>query len=265
LPNARSRRAPSLMCATPMDEDDAPPSLDGKDWREVRAVLQAGGVQALAEERAKADRDGFHAFPLSLPEQGCCLASHPAFYRRNRTYLTQSVVFVTRHDETGSIGLVLNRPLAGTAAKLESTGLFGRSTTFRNSALANAPVYLGGSDALIDDAPVAVIHAAGAGLNRTIEPLAGVFTSSIDVVMPLIHSGELKAEQVRLFSGCIRWRPGQLRSEVESGEWFAASASSAFPLSPCIGLTTPLWRELMQVLSPVHAKIAQKVYGEESE
>lgn len=273
---ARPTLSPAKMCAAspansgeddaPADkgEDDAPPSLAGKDWREARAILQAGGLEALEEARAAADREGFHAFPLSLPEPGCCLASHPAYYRRNKMYLTQSVIFVTRHDETGSVGLVLNRPLAGTCAALESTGLFGRSTDLKSSPLAESPVYLGGPDALVDDAPVAVIHGSGKGLEGTIEPLSGVYTSSVGVVLPLIESGELKAEDVRLFSGCVRWPPGQLSSEVESGEWFAASASSAFPLSHCIGLPTPLWRELMNAMSPLHEKIAQQVYGEEN-
>lgn len=266
LPYAPPSLAPARMSASPQGDvggDDAPPSLDGKDWREARAVLHAGGIEALEELRAKAARDGFHAFPLSLPETGCCLASHPAFYRRGKMYMTQSVVFLASHDETGTIGYILNRPLAGTCAQLASTGLFGRSTDLTSSVLASAPVYLGGPDAIGDHAPVAVIHSGSKSVDGSIEPLSGVFMSSIDVVKPLVESGELPLDDVRLFSGCVRWRPGELLAEVEAGEWFAASASSAFPLSHCIGLPTPLWRELMSSMSEVHKKIAQNVYGED--
>jgi putative transcriptional regulator len=245
--------------------DDAPPSLEGRDWREVRAVLQAGGRDALVAARAGADRAGFYAFPLALPEVGCCLASHPAYYRRNKMYLTQSVVFVTSHDDkAGSAGLVLNRPLSGTAAALQAAGVFGRSCDLASTPLATAPVYLGGSDALGDHAPVAVIHPGGADVEGALEPLTGVYTSSVDRVLPLIECGAVKPGDVRLFSGCIRWAPGELRAEVEAGEWFAASASAAFPLSPCIGLPTPLWRELMVCMSPVHEQIARQVFGDDA-
>lgn len=237
--------------------DDAPPSLEDRDWREVRASLQAGGARALALSRAAASRKEFHAFPLALPEVGCCLASHPAYYRRQKQFLTQAVVFLTAHSSAGSSGLVLNRPLAATAGDLLSAGVFGRSCVLADE-LHASPVYLGGSEGFDDGRPVMAVH--GIDVKGAAEPLPGVFVSGVEELAPMLASGRLQAEEVRLFSGCTKWEPGELERETDANEWFIASASAAFPLKQCIGLPTPLWRELMCAMGPVHEQIARHVF-----
>lgn len=244
-------------------DDGAAPSLEGQDWREVRAMLQAGGMSALEERRQILNRPGFHAFPLSFPEVGCFLASHPAFYRRNHMYLTQSVVFVTQHDEAGSTGLVVNRPLSGDVRSIEEAGVLGRALDLSSTPLASSPVYLGGPDSLGADAPLAVIHDSGDGVEGAREPLTGVLVSPLDNIIESVVSGALDPAKVRLMSGCLKWGPGKLIEAVENGEWFAASASKEFALSHCVGLPTPLWKELMLVMSPLHEQIARQVYKDD--
>jgi putative AlgH/UPF0301 family transcriptional regulator len=260
------RGSASLPPQQPSGADDelgAPPSLAGRDWREFRATLFAGGTRELANVRNAARRPGFWAHPLALPECGSILASHPALYRHNQPYLTQAVVFLTQHDPRGSRGLILNRPLAGTVAELERGGLLGRSSSLAETALAGQPVYLGGPNPLGFDTPIAVIHGHCSGIDpESHEPLQGVYMGSSRDVMGLVEKGHLKPEEVRLFYGCVAWEPGALLAEVEDGEWFPASASRSFALEQCIGLQTPLWRELMECMGSVYENIARKAYGD---
>lgn len=244
---------------------EAPPSLDGQDWREVRAMLQAGGLSALQERRESVQRAGFHAFPLSFPEVGCFLAAHPGFYRRNQPYLTQAVVFLVQHGEEGSMGFVLNRPLGGEVRSIEEAGMLGRALDLSSTPLSSSPVYLGGPDSLGADSPLAVLHGLSDELEGTREPLTGVFVSPLGKVVEAVVSGELSPAKVRLMAGCMKWGPGKLLESVESGEWFAASASKDFALSHCIGLPTPLWKELMLAMSPLHEQIAKQVYRDDDD
>jgi putative AlgH/UPF0301 family transcriptional regulator len=255
------------MCApqSPSPADDVPPSLDGRDWREVRATLIAGGQEKLNESRAAASRAGFFAHPLAVPEEGALLASHPAFYRRGASYMTQSVIFLIKHGGTeDSIGLILNRPLAGSVAENEKEGLFGRSSNLADTPLCNQPVYLGGPHSLGSDAPVAVLHAHGADLPKSREPLSGVFTGDLNGIVQKVKDGLVSADEVRLFHGCVSWPPGALRAEVESGEWFASAGSASFATTQCIGLPTPLWYTLMTASSDITAGIARNIFGEKS-
>lgn len=264
------RGSPARMCQTGGNsssanpgnlDDEVPLNTGDRDWREVRATLQAGGVDKLRQKRASGRRQGFYGHPLSLPERGAFLASHPAYYRRNKPYMTQAVVFLTRHNEHGSRGLILNRPLAGTLRDVESTGILGRSSHFRDTILADQPVYRGGPYPHSDGSALAAIYPRVAPVSSATEPIRNVFTGPLDdSVLELLLTGVLKPCQVRLFFGCMKWPPHMLNAEVETNEWFVASASAAFALDQCVALETPLWKEMMDCLSSVHRQIARRVY-----
>lgn len=193
---------------------------------------------------------------LSLPETGCFIASHPAYYRRRLPYLTQSVVFLTQYEPSvGATGLVLNRPLKGTAKELEDSGLFGRSLNISDTEFSDQPVYIGGPD-IFDRGVLSVIH-SDYKFGGT-QPLDGVYLCDVNQYLSLNGSSEVS--EARLFSGCIRWKPGQLESEVDDGSWYCISASEKFVLKHCIGLPVPLWREIMVCQGGLYEQIANRLY-----
>lgn len=191
-----------------------------------------------------------------MPETGCFLASHPAYYRRQALYLTQSVVFLTSYNRAaGAAGLVLNRPLAGTAEELEEAGVFGRSLDISSTPFSKQPVYIGGPHSL-DKGVLSVVHAdANVGGSQ---PLPGVFVC--DLAHFLDNAGDADVSKARLFFGCLRWRSGELDGEVDEGSWFCAAASELFATKHCIQLPKPLWVEIMQCQGEPFAMIANNVY-----
>ncbi|KAI0566811.1 hypothetical protein FGB62_6g326 [Gracilaria domingensis] len=242
------------------DEQTNEPS---QDWREFRAALIAGSQAALEDTKNKAYRKGHWAHALALPETGCFLASHPAYYRRTAPYLTQAVVFLVSYSrENGAAGLVLNRPLKGTAAELEAVGMFGRSTALSTTALANEPVYAGGPD-VGESGIITALHGDVALLNGLSiqQPLYGVYITDALQLVKRVPQTEMSS--VRLFAGCIRWKPGELEREVDEGSWFCVSASKLFALEHCLQLPKPLWIEIMECQGHPFAAIANRVLEQE--
>ena len=156
----------------------------------------------------------------------------------------------------------MNRPFRGTAAELESSGLFGRSTDFGRSAFADQPVYIGGPDS-IESGVLSVLHGDDAlyDKKKMSEPLEGVYVGRVTDV----PDGVGDVSKMRLFAGCLKWSAGVLEKEVEEGSWYCISASNLFALEHCIQLPKPLWVEIMQGQGDPFAKIAGLVYKEDSD
>lgn len=202
---------------------------------------------------------------MSLPENGCFLASHPAYYRRSAPYLTQAVVFITSYSRRdGAIGLVLNRPFQGTVAEIEKEGTFGRSSELRKTKLSDEPVYAGGPD-LVQSGVMTVLHgsAAGVDIESMTQPLDGVYVGGLEGWVKGVEEGAVEARKGRLFAGCIRWKQGELEKEVDEGSWYCIAASPLFALKHCLQLPKPLWVEIMQSQGHPFTSIANRVYREQ--
>lgn len=166
-------------------------------------------------------------------------------------------MFLHHYDSsTGSSGLVLNRPLEGTAKELEASGLFGRSLNISDTDFADQPVYNGGPNTL-EKGVLSVVH-SDYRVGGT-QPLDGVFVC--DVAQYLSLNSLKDCSDARLFSGCLRWPPGALESEVSDGSWYCIAASELFVLEHCIGLPKPLWVEIMQCQGGLFERIANRVYN----
>lgn len=152
--------------------------------------------------------------------------------------------------------------MRGTAAQLEAAGLFGRSTKLSETPLHAHPVYTGGPDT--GEHVLTALHGDVrlAQPSSSRQPLDGVF---LDDAMHLVGRDNVDMAQVRIFSGCIRWRKGELEREVDEGSWYCISASNLFALKHCIQLPKPLWVEIMQSQGQPFAQIASRVYNEDSE
>lgn len=165
-------------------------------------------------------------------------------------------MLVTHYDrDTGATGLVLNRPLAGTAEEIEATGIFGRSLNVTSTPFAEQPVYIGGPN-LLQKGILSVLH-SDKQIAGQHQPLEGVFVCDLAYFLSFSHKTDFS--NARLFSGCIRWPPGALENEVDEGSWYCVSASELFALKHCIQLPKPLWVELMQSQGGVFERIANRV------
>lgn len=158
----------------------------------------------------------------------------------------------------------MNRPLRGTAAELDAIGMFGRSARLQEAALADQPIYVGGPDTLKSGILAALHGNADIVEGMSVrQPLEGVYLEDATEMLRRVPQTDFSS--VRLFAGCIRWRKGELESEVDDGSWFCVSASNLYALEHCIQLAKPLWVEIMQSQGQPFAKIAEKMLENESE
>jgi putative transcriptional regulator len=127
-----------------------------------------------------------------------------------------SVIYMVQHDDSGAMGLVVNRPVATVPlarllaeAGVDTTGVTG---TIR--------VHLGGP---VDLTRGAVLHTAEYSAKETLHVTSTVSVTWEPEVLRAIASGT--GPRRSLFAvGYAGWGPGQLEAEITAGAWVAVPA-----------------------------------------
>ena len=152
---------------------------------------------------------------FNLPEQklgaktGRLLVSEPFM---QDPYFKRSVVLLTEHSESGSFGLILNKPIP----------------MYLNEAIENAPSFdsklaLGGP---VQKETLHYLHLLGDKIPNSTEVMDGIYWGGdFEAIKELIQEGELQPGNIRLFVGYSGWAEGQLKSEMDSKSWIIARAS----------------------------------------
>ena len=129
-----------------------------------------------------------------------------------------TVIYMVRHDRTGAMGLVVNRPLGdvGAADLLEKLG---RKT---DGVSKRIRVHYGGP---VESGRGFVLHAveAPAGSGRAPD---GIALSTDPAVLEEIARGAGPRRSVFAL-GYAGWAPGQLEGEIERGSWISVAADEA--------------------------------------
>ena len=157
-------------------------------------------------------------------------------------FFAESVVVLVDHGENGSLGLIVNRPLALSVAEL--------LPEFPGSASHKEPAYFGG--------PVApgqlLLLIRGAQPPPGAAPvLEGVSVSgSRDTLRALLEHPPAGGE-LRAYVGYAGWAPGQLAGEIAHGDWLVApgDAASVFEHEPA-----ELWKELLRKHQAIEVKLS---------
>ncbi|MDB4655405.1 YqgE/AlgH family protein [Flavobacteriales bacterium] len=126
-------------------------------------------------------------------------------------YFKRSVILLTEHNENGSFGLIINKPIP----------------MYLNEAIENAPVFdsqlsLGGP---VQKETLHYLHRLGNIVPNSTEVMDGVFWGGdFDTIKELIEAGKIQPGDIRLFVGYAGWAEGQLDSEMKSKSWIVAKA-----------------------------------------
>lgn len=129
----------------------------------------------------------------------------------------KTVVLLIEHNDTGAMGLVINRPSDVTIAQALAKHI--------ELPLDDSPVYYGGP---VEPGGLIVLHdRADFAENEAVLP--GVYVpTSADVFEQVIRSAisEPNKTTFRVYNGCSGWAPGQLEGELERGDWYLLPANS---------------------------------------
>jgi len=140
----------------------------------------------------------------------------------------QTVILLLHHDETGSLGLVVNRPID--TATIESLQLHEDLKAYRDSFYWGGPVSQSTLRALLrTDTPPEDAE----------QIIDAVYLVDID---DALLATESNAAKLRFFAGYAGWSSGQLEYELALNSWHIVPATEALVFAEDTG---DIWRKLL--------------------
>lgn len=153
----------------------------------------------------------------------------------------RAAVLLCEHNEEGSLGFVLNKPL-----EMRVDELVADFPEF------NSIVHYGGP---VQTDTIHFIHSVGDLLENSTAILPGVYWGgSFDELKFLIRSELIKPNQIRFYIGYSGWSEGQLAEEMLRGSWVLANGDPnyIFKSSP-----KRLWKQIMHHKGDRYTVIAE--------
>lgn len=147
---------------------------------------------------------------------------------------TRTVILVVRHDASGALGLVVNRPVAAVPLAQVLGGLGLEHERISGS----IRVHYGGP---VEPGRVFVLHTADYRTDETRVIADGIALTAPSLVLPAIGAGA-GPRRALLALGYSGWAGGQLEAELRAGAWIAAPADAALVFDEDYDAT---WRRLM--------------------
>ncbi len=153
----------------------------------------------------------------------------------------RSVILIVEHDEEGSVGFMLNKPIGQHINDL-----------IQDFPEFDAPVYYGGP---VSNDSLHYIHDRGDILDGSIEISKGVYWSGdYDQLKFLINAGMIKPHNIRFFVGYSGWSSGQLMDEMQYGSWIPIDMDPNYTFQ--LG-HEKLWTTILEHKGKVYSVIAQ--------
>jgi len=141
------------------------------------------------------------------PTKGKILISEPFLVDY---YFKRSVVLLAEHNEEGSFGLIINKPV-----DLHLSDIVKDFPSF------DTPVYLGGP---VKTDSLYFIHTLGNEIDDSLEISEGLYWGGdIEIVKELITIGKMDPKEIKFFVGYSGWVSKQLEGELARNSWLVAN------------------------------------------
>ena len=141
-------------------------------------------------------------------------------------YFSNALVYICEHNESGALGIIVNRPIdMNLASLLEKIDI-----KLDAGQMAETPVYFGGPVQLDRGF---VLHRPVGHWQSTLSVTGEIGLTSSRDVLAAVGSGEAPAE-ILVSLGYSGWEAGQLEEELAQNSWLTvpAKASILFDLPP---------------------------------
>jgi putative transcriptional regulator len=136
------------------------------------------------------------------PKQGIILISEPSL---RDFYFRQSVVLLAEHNEEGTFGVIINKPIE---ARL--------SDVIKGFPEFECRIFLGGP---VKTDSIFFIHTRK-DVERSMPIMKGLYWGGdIDVIRDMIETGSITENEIRFFVGYSGWNPNQLDREIKENSW----------------------------------------------
>jgi putative transcriptional regulator len=150
--------------------------------------------------------DFFKITNTKIAAKGLVLISEPFL---NDTYFKRSVVYLTEHNEKGSVGFVLNKPVD-----------LNVQDVIQDFPEIDAGISIGGP---VNTNTIHYIHTLGDKIPDSIKVKDNIFWGGdFNSLKDLIAAGIVSKKQVRFFLGYSGWAEKQLDNELAENAWLVA-------------------------------------------
>jgi putative transcriptional regulator len=176
-------------------------------------------------------------FSELMPSAGRILLSEPFLFDPN---FKRSVILLTEHNEEGTVGFILNRPMDLSI----------------NDAIAEFPkmdkeIFHGGP---VSQDSLFFLHKLGDKIEHSQEILPGLYWGGdFDQLKTLIDLKQATEEDVRFFVGYSGWSPGQLDDEIKERSWIVAKCTVQQVMD---AKEKDFWKDIMKSLGKKYAVMA---------
>ena len=175
---------------------------------------------------------------IGTPQKGKFLISHPFLPDPN---FSRTVIFLTEHNNEGSVGFVLNRKFD---IPIEEA--------IDNFPDFDGPLCVGGP---VDNTSLFYLHTLGNQINGSHHIIDNLYWGGeFDDLKSLLVSGQAGRKDVRFFTGYSGWDEIQLDKEMRQRSWIAADANVEQVMSTEID---ELWEEVLCNLGANFAVMAK--------
>jgi putative transcriptional regulator len=144
------------------------------------------------------------------PQPGKLLISEPF---TADTLFKRSVILLSDHNETGSVGFILNKPIKKKISDISDE--FGQF---------DAPVSLGGP---VGRDKIYYIHTLGKLIPNSIRVSGDIYWGGdYETLYHLILKNQVPQNKIRFFVGYSGWEAGQLNKEISKNFWLISDSNS---------------------------------------
>jgi putative transcriptional regulator len=168
------------------------------------------------------------------PERGKILISEPLL---SDYYFKRSVILLAEHNEEGSFGVIMNKPLS---VRLNEV--------VKDFPEFNSEIYLGGpvqSDSLF------FIHTLGDKIAGSHEIIDGIYWGGeMEAIKEMIALNMIASEDIRFYIGYSGWNAKQLEGELIKNSWLVSLVNANYLLNTSPAL---LWKNSLEKLGDEYA------------
>jgi putative transcriptional regulator len=163
------------------------------------------------------------------PQKGRILVAEPFL---NDIYFKRSIVYLTEHNNEGSIGFVLNKPV-----NLQISEVINDFPEFE------CDISIGGP---VSTNTVHYIHTLGEIIPNSVNVGEGIYWGGdFDTLKQLIKEKALIKKQVRFFLGYSGWVPKQLDDELAQNSWLVSAMDATTIMN---GNMNEIWQQVLNNL-----------------
>jgi putative transcriptional regulator len=162
------------------------------------------------------------------PQKGKILIAEPFL---PGSYFNRSIVFLVEHNNKGSIGFILNKPV-----NFQINEFHKEFPTYTDT------IYIGGP---VNIESLFYIHTLGNQLKGSIPIIDNLWWGGdSEQLKTLINSGKVSNNQIRFFLGYSGWDKGQLGEELKEDSWLVTDIPTGWVMNG----KNELWREMVKKL-----------------